>query len=290
MTEVPLHTVMNLRLHILSPVHVGAGSERTWNRYMDFTTRSKKVYVFDHEKLFEQLQEEVTEDGKSGLEAYIKRISDAHGKRIDKLLEELDVDLEKINLISFDYRDEPGNEIRPLIRTGEGIPIVPGSSLKGAIRSVLFNHLWNKEGKGARDKEIDNRLLGSFQSAITRYIAPSDVEIKETELTNVALFNLGKPGFDWKSFYKKDSFNGTPLVTCETFKVDAEGMFRLSIANGWFKQIQEAAKDPKYRESTEGVIHYNTKFIIQQENPIQHLFQLINEYTNAHLSREIAFF
>lgn len=285
-----LHTVMHLPLRILSPVHVGAGNERTWQRALDFTTSGKKVYVFDQEKLFEQLLGETTAGGMNGLDAYLDRISKAHRNRIDILLDELDIDFEAIQSLSFDYKYEPENEIRPLIRTGEGIPYLPGSSIKGALRSILFHHMWNREGKNARDKDMDNRLLGSFERAITRYIAPSDVVIHQTELTNVALFNLQKQGFDWKSYYGSKGQQKETLLSVETFAVGAEGSLRLSIADGWLQMIEEAAQTPLYREKAEGKVHNNAKYIIRKENPVQYLLRLVNEYTREHLRREIAFF
>ncbi len=274
-------TVMNCKLTILTPVHVGAGSERWWKRYMDFTTKGKKVFVFDHEKLLSRLENEVAGNQQTGLQAYMERLSNAQGRRIDRLLDELDINLEDIKLKDFDYKDEPGDDISPLVRTGYGIPILPGSSIKGAIRSVLFNYLWKNRGKNARDNEVDTRMLGSFERAVTRYIIPSDVEIPQTEILNVALFNLQKPGFDWKSYYGSKGISSDRLLTCETFKLGAIGNFRLSIANGWMKLVDERG---------DGVLHPNTNSVIRQENPIQHLFKFINEYTREHLRKEIAFF
>lgn len=286
-----LNTIVYLRIKISTPVHIGCG--KVWKRGIDFIVENKKVNILDQEELVNRLTLEPARGGKNGVDEYIQMFSAGQTRRIEKLLDRFQIDMDnKIAPVKVAYKDEPVDEIRPLTRTGQGTPILPGSSLKGALRSALFHHLWNREGKNARDERVDNRLLGAFERAITRYIGLSDVEISQTEITNIVLFNLQKIGVDWKSYYGSSSKGDQSdlLLSAETFAAGAEGQLRLSLADGWLKMIEEVADSPRYREEAEGIVRTNTKFIIRQENPVQHLFKLVNEYTREHLRREIAFF
>jgi len=267
-----LNTTFDIGIRVLSPLHVGSGNILT--RGVDFVQANGYLHLLDKEKLYLSFSEKEQEH-------YLDLLQNGKLNETEKWI------VETINLPSVTRKSTPletsidSGELRPLIRDGQGQPYIPGSSIKGAIRSALFNYLWKRDHSKVVDKDIENRLLGSFQRAITRYIIPSDAEIGQTEVTNVALFNLQKQGFDWKSYYGSKGKASDRLLVCETFTVGAQGNFRLSIAKELLHTV---------RQKMPAVLHPNTKFVLREENPIQHLFKLINEYTDTHLKREIAFF
>jgi CRISPR/Cas system CSM-associated protein Csm5 (group 7 of RAMP superfamily) len=267
-----LNTILDIRLKVLSPVHIGTGNVLV--RGVDFVQANGYIHLLDKEKLYLGLTD-------SEQEHYLNLISRGSLNETDKWIQET-VNLPKVTRKSTSYDSSlESNELRPLIRDGNGHPYIPGSSIKGAIRSVLFNYLWKRDNYKEIDRDIENRLLGSFKRSITRYIQPSDAEIPQTEITDIALFNLQKPGFDWKSYYGSKGIPSEKLMVCETYSVGAESNFRLSLADGLMKLV---------KAKSEGVLHPNTKFVIREDKPIQYLFKFINEYTREHLRREIAFF
>lgn len=267
-----LNSNFNIKLKILSPVHIGNGNVLV--RGVDFVQAYGVIHILDKEKLYLRLSD-------SEQEHYLNLISKGSLNESEKWIQET-VNLPDVARKSTPYSTVlDSGELRPLISDGHGQPYIPGSSIKGAIRSVLFNYLWNRDKYKEADKDVENRLLGSFKRAITRYIQPSDAEISQTEITDIALFNLQKPGFDWKSYYGSKGIPSEKLMVCETFAVGAESNFRLTIADGMMNIVKAKG---------DGVLHPNTKFVIREDKPLQYLFKFINEYTREHLHREIAFF
>ncbi len=267
-----LSNQLDIGIKILSPVHIGDG--KLLVRGVDFVEEGSIMHLLDKEKLYLSLSD-------SEQEQYLSLLAKGSLNEAENWI------FENANVLKASLKATPLNssidaaELRSLIRNGNGNPYIPGSSIKGAIRSVLFNYLANREREKYVDRDIENRLMGSFQRAVTRYILPSDADIPQSEITNVALFNLQKRGFDWKSYYGSKGMPSDKLLVCETFTVGAKGKFRLTIATEWLKMV---------RQKAEGAVHPNTKHVIRPEKPIQYLFKLVNEYTREHLRREIAFF
>ena len=272
MTE--LNTNHKVSLRVLSPVHVGAGPDKSWFRGFDFVEKKDKIYVFlDKGKLLRSMSEQL-----------LKRFTDtlATGKwdAVDKLLRE-NVDLDAVASDIFPYNGKAlSNEIKPLLRDGHNQPYLPGSSLKGAMASSIFHYLYAHVGPERYNRHINNDLLGSFDQSLLRFVRPSDAEVQGSAVTHVSLFNLYAQGSEWESDFK-DGFK----INLEHFTTDATGSFRLSIANGLGEFFRETSKRlgkpllPKYYNQT-----------IKATEPAEFLFKLINDCSRDHILREIDFF
>lgn len=271
----PLTQKIDCELEVLTPVHIGSGE--VWRHYLDFFLSGRKVWILNHSRLYEALAEIPATADKTAIDKYSDLISQNRTREVEQYIQQEQIDFETVAKWQFEYpRSEPANEIRPLVRTGLGRTIIPGSSIKGAMRSAIFNYLYKGEKKQGKDRRIDTAILGAFERAITRYIRPSDIELADSELVNIALFNLYKTGWEWESDYKTDK-----LLSLEVFPPGAKGVFRLAIDQGFLQLVNN--RNPE-------IVHRNTKHIIRKENPAQHLFYLINQYTFQHLEKEIAFF
>ena len=267
-----LNSNFSLTLNILTPVHVGAGAEKNWQRSIDFIEDNGNVYVLQQDRMFQQMSEQL-------LRNYTHRLEDANFREAEKLLiDNLDLDAVSSPVFKYDGGKLP-NEIKTVARNGMGRPFLPGSSIKGAIISAVFHHLHYQAGPAKHNRFINNDLLGSFAQSIMRYIRPGDTSELKTDITNVSLFNLYQKGLEWESDYK-DGFK----ISMEHFKPGAKGLFRLSIADGFGDIVHEMGNKthkpllPKYYDR------------IIKENPAIYLFKLINDYTHEHLRRERALF
>lgn len=271
MTE--LNTNYPVKLRVLSPVHIGAGPDKSWQRGFDFVERGTKVYVLDNQRLIESMSEQL-------LKNYTDTLTRGKWGDVDKLLKE-HVDLPKVAAQVFEYEGKPlSNEIKPLQRDGRGRPYIPGSSLKGAIVSAVFHYLHKHVGPERYNRFINKDLLGDFDQSIMRFIRPTDVEIAGTGLSHVSLFNLYADGSAWESDWK-DGFQ----INLEHFETDARGEFRLTIANGlgeFFRKIEAQVRRPLLPK------YYNQT--IKKDAPGEYLFGLINACSRDHLQREIDFF
>ena len=279
-TDERLNKNYDLTLEVLSPLHIGAGSEKSWFKGMDFFTYKGEVYVIDRNELYQQLYNMPGRGTNNALDYYTDMISKGDMKKIeDYILRDLKIDLEAISEDIFPCKTAP-TEIRPLIRNGYGKAYIPGSSIKGAIRSALFAHLYRDLGIKIYNKDTAKELLGDFEDAIIRYIRPYDadlLDLSRTELSSVQLFNLYSRGSKWESEHKK----GFSLML-ENFCLEAQATFRLSIADAFIDKIEQ--RSPK------NLPKHIRKIIKKGDNPIDNLFRIINEHTKEHIQRELAFF
>jgi len=272
----------NLKIEILSPVHVGGGSEKNWVQGIDYIIDEGLLYVIDTEKLYNKLIDIQLQNNKTALDVYTNALSKNNISEIEKLLRANQIDFDDISDTSyhFDNKDEnktPSSEIKSLIRNGLGKPYIPGSSIKGAIKSILFNYLFRKVRPKVIDKYYDNELFGNINANIMRYLRITDAEFTntDTDLCNVRLFNLYKSGL-WRSKYK-DGFT----VWHECFAFDTTSETRCTISDGLIQLIRQKSPDK---------LPANYKLVIAENNPIQFIFKLINNYTNSYIQKEIDFF
>lgn len=269
---------LNCSLEILTPVHVGSGE--TWQQHVDFHLQGREVIVVSHEKLYEALYQIPESSGQTALDKYTQILSAGNTRRLEDYVRGLDINWQAIAAVRYEYpNEEPAQEIRTLNRS-MGRAYLPGSSIKGAILSVLINTVKRKRrldiGKYRKEKK-DWRLIddtiGRFDRSISRFIRPVDVAIEDTALCNIQLFNLYQ-NFDWESDFKTRK-----LLTVESFPVGAHGQFPLSINVDLLKRAKEYKSYVK-----------NERYLINYNNPIQELFYLVNRYTYGHLEKEVAFF
>jgi CRISPR/Cas system CSM-associated protein Csm5 (group 7 of RAMP superfamily) len=276
MSATQLNTNYDIALEILTPVHIGTDSTKLLMKFVDFFLEDGKIYIIDQNALYQELMGLQAGGNQSGLDYYMDLLTKGRFEAIEKYIKD-EVDLEFIAADTFEYSGDLPSEIRPLIRTGNGTPYIPGSSIKGAIRSVIFNYLYNRLNIKDEGKNIDRLVLGDFSNGIMRFIRPYDVELSQTEISNIELFNLYSSMTDWKSNWK-DRFS----ISAETFKVGQEkGKFRFGVSEGLVQEIKKNAPETLFK-----YLHH----IIKENNSIQFIFNLINEYTYSHLQKEIDFF
>jgi CRISPR type III-A-associated RAMP protein Csm5 len=262
----------NITLKILSPVHIGAGGEKNWQRGADFVHTNGNVYVLDQRKTWLSLPEVLQN-------RYLSLLGAGNFNDVEKLLTE-ELDLDDVANYIFEYDGKLKNkEIKTVIRDGNNEAYIPGSSIKGAIASALFHFIYEKEKPEYVDERKVKEMLGDFSNALGRYIRPSDTALMETDIYDVDLYNLYNYGNNWKGKFKENF-----TIVLEGFKHVTEGSFRLSIAAGLsdFIKVHQVKTGkqilPKYYNDTLG------------KNPFDSLFKLINDSTRTHLEREKAYF
>lgn len=267
-----LNTNQTVEIKVLTPVHVGAGTDKNWQRSIDFIHDGGKIYILQQDKLLRLMSEQLLRD-------YTARLTQGNLREAEKLILQ-HIDLEEVSSPIFKYDGgDLSNEIKTVIRNGTGIPYIPGSSLKGAIISTLFNFIHKNAGPTKHNKFINDDLLGKMANSIMRYIRTGDALIPTTQVTNVSLFNLYAKGSDWESDYK-DGFK----ISMEHFKAGSTGSFRLSLADGFGEIVRVHEKQsgkvllPKYYDE------------VIKEQPAQFLFKIMNDYSREHIRKELEFF
>ncbi|WP_456369287.1 type III-A CRISPR-associated RAMP protein Csm5 [Geoglobus sp.] len=132
-----------MRLEILTPTHIGSG-----DRYlaMDFVIKGNRVIFIDSMKFFEEIE-------KKGLDAVdVARKIGSGDSSVDDYLRDLsEIKSHEARLIGR----QPGRKEILMHVKSRGKPYIPGSSVKGAIRTVL---LWKavKEDRKLLEQTINH--------------------------------------------------------------------------------------------------------------------------------------
>ena len=126
-----------IKIETITPVHIGSGNMLKNNN--DFVVDNKDIYIIDPAKILQLIGEEnlkgwvaIIESGGSQKE-YVERKA---GATPDKY------SLRKIK--SFcDVKE--GDTLKECMHNGMGLPYIPGSSIKGAIRTAVLATLASRE-------------------------------------------------------------------------------------------------------------------------------------------------
>jgi len=137
-----MYNLFDLKLTTISPVHIG--SQSSISPYSDYVCKDNKIYYIDEDKLKSLFISSGNMD--ELLDEYIDAItvqsfSDFQNKyNIEMFLERYNLDIEEFSSYILDTNTRVNKSIESTVKTS-GRPYIPGSTLKGAIRTtLLFNH------------------------------------------------------------------------------------------------------------------------------------------------------
>ena len=255
-----------LEMEVLSPLHIGAGSEKDWVKGLDFIQDREEIFKINEKKLHDYFS--------------VDELSEILIRRNQRKIINNVSDLSKISTIIFDFPFEASDEIKTHIKTGlKNKPFVPGSSLKGAIRSILFNYL------KPYNENKENKIFGSSVEGddLMRFIKISDAHFEDTQLIQTKIHNLSEDNFGnfvsgWKHArrgnttekFKKEGFQ----TTYEIIPPLEKAIFSLSLSEKQFNQISfHKIKEKKAQ--------------LMVNNDISNLFKIINIYADKYINREI---
>lgn len=290
-------------IRIITPLHIGAGSDKDWFPGIHYFLHQDMVYVLNLEKIFDQLPEQ----------AYTKAATFFSKKKsweqVQAFCQQHQANAETAIEHEFMAVVPPENEIKTHIRTGTGQPYLPGSSIKGAIRSAMFGQLFranpnlqhfalNKtetllerdSGRGPHPRdigkasdEINKKAFGEINTGLMRLLHISDAGFETTELAATKIANRYgyklKQGWKHKSNQSSEEFKSSGFTSMfETLWIDAESRCRITFATTLFELIEQYQPKKQAR--------YTREFLAQR-NPLEYLFGVINEHTRQYIRREI---
>lgn len=285
-----------IRFEVITPLHVGTGSENDWVQGADYAQNGKgKVYVIDIKKAVEN-NIDIADLFMASVNKNNNGIESLDDKR-----------LERISKYIFNSPESTNNNIKSCLRNQFlDTPVIAGSSLKGAIRSALFKHLAEKDlskerKKHQNDKHLVKAVFGDMNKGtdFMRFIRISDIEIPNdnhtpnnpgTILVNTKLFNLqnNNSNKEWRGGWKngqgntttdyhKDQFN--TLYECIEPGKKGEGAIILS-RSSLDLLTKKTGGEISYAEEKNNLIN----------SDINELFKVINIATKNYLKEEEAFF
>jgi hypothetical protein len=177
-----------VRLETLSPIHVGSGERLSG---LDYAVLGDLVYVLDSDRLFNAFME------RGLLERYLRFVSAGGGR---KMLSDF---LKNVGLFNEGFLGPvsaytmrfsrglgfAGGEVKVFVRSPDGSLYLPGSSLKGSLRTAAIlsylladTALQNKvvaefggRPSGVVVENVLRRVRGDFGSDLLRLLRPSDL-------------------------------------------------------------------------------------------------------------------
>lgn len=267
-----------IELEVITPLSVGAGNDNDWVKGLDFVQKDGKVYVIDMQKVAS-----AGVDVEALTQLYLKNNNDGISLLLGNKIGEL-------SRYVFDLPAKTDNNIKTFLRTQMfDKPLVAGSSIKGSVRSALFNHLRTNEEK-------NEEVFGTMKDGtdFMRFVRIGDVEMPTTVLVNTKIFNLRGHGFDWQGGWKHRGtdregnshtdghYNPVGFNTLyECVAPGTKGLGNISLATNAFSLIEKFGQ---------GKIPYTSKKRGLLNEPIRCLFQVINDVTKNYLEKERAFF
>lgn len=140
-----------LQLETLSPIHIGSGRELQENIDYVYFRNENNIAKIDERKIFELIGEE-------NLDKWVSIID--NGEQLIDYLEKRGNNLQAQAIAQriMKVTNAPSSKpIREQVHTGMGQAFIPGSSLKGSIRTVLLTYMiYAEDNDKSKDSFVDN--------------------------------------------------------------------------------------------------------------------------------------
>lgn len=261
-----LNKKYELQIEVLSSLHVGAGAEKDWVNGSDFIVDNGKVKILNLKKMsqFVNISDLTNALLQKNSKTLKTKLADNLSKCIDK---------------EFYCNYSGTNDIKTFIKNGlSNKPIVPGSSIKGAIRSVLVDYLLDGS-KRLNEKELFG--TPSDGDEFMRFIKVSDAQFDNTEILKTRIFNLSS---NFTSNWKTGNLSTNPEFSTfyEVIEPKQKSILSISIADRAFKSFK--------KENERAFSQIKTNLINNNEKNLINLFSIINLHTKRYLEKERLFF
>lgn len=261
-----------IQLTAVTPLCVGAGNDAEWVKCADYVIKDRKVYVLDLHR--------VAESGIDMAQLCILFVNQDH----DGIVKLIGNKIEEVSASVFDLPCDTENNIKSFERSQlHNLPLVAGSSLKGAIRSVLFQYL-------RQDETTNDSVFGTMKEGtdFMRFIKVGDIEMPRTELYNSKIFNLHTEDCSWHGGWKHALTNGTEdyykstgfNTLYECVSPNNSGVGAVMLSPLLFKKILERSNTISFADQKQRVLN----------GDIKTLFSIINQYTKQYLQKEREFY
>lgn len=267
---------MNATITTLTPVHIGNGT--TYNRNIDFIQYNDKIGIIDENKVLSIL-------GENYIDQWVAAINKGNNEFINLLKSRgwKQGDLESVcsRIMVSRQPESKATQLKEIYRTNlKGITI-PGSSLKGSIRTAVFDSFITEEDKTIEgltmddissrrfgkikfeSKKLEQRYLGkNANESSTRFIKVGDAHFTTTnaQVNEMQILNMYRSGWGFKRGQQ---------ILLEAIPARAKAHFSFSIDKDLLKlnKLKEPHKWPGNK--------------LSYLNSNQDIFTLINKFTRS---------
>lgn len=185
----------NFELELKTPVHVGSG--KTWSSFSDFVSIGRKVYILDSDEIFNVLL-----DIPNAAEDYLNIVKENGNDKtnIKSILEDYfgqsNIEnsltqefIEKYVKKQYEMEKLDNNvDIERLI-TSSGRAYIPGSSIKGAIKTALI-HKYNERNTGKEEKFFNETPFGKYANDEFKFLQVGDTSFADNVILSLEKISL----------------------------------------------------------------------------------------------------
>ncbi len=282
-----------ITIHTITPVHIGSGV-KVFNKLDFFEDETHQaIHIADFEKIFQIVGYKNIDRWTEAVEKNQDLMPTLKASKPD--VKPTDVALRSIPLMH--KRALKQQDVFLQIHSGNGKAMIPGSSIKGAIRTAIFlkiiwkdeifNNIANifdlsKKTKSEKpqykinDKILLEKALGEIQLNLMKFLRVGDALFEKTTLCEVNIAN--KKGADWQ-FNVKGKPNTIQQVEC--ISANQSATCRIQVP-GEIELLKHIEKQNKLTNK------------IKEKYPTQHLkyldqslFKVLNNHTLRLLENEI---
>ena len=188
---------MKCKITTISPIHIAGGENKVISPYSDYVYDNGFVFLIDNNKLFEYLKGR--KDFNIVFEKYLRQIKTNINKKYGKNLGDFFSNTLKEDYKKFSYKkifcvSSPKNQKIDLFQKTNGKPFIPGSTLKGAIRTAILFDYFNSRKKelNIHNKYWENDKLGKGKDDIMKFLRITDTEPieQQTEIAYCERINV----------------------------------------------------------------------------------------------------
>jgi CRISPR/Cas system CSM-associated protein Csm5 (group 7 of RAMP superfamily) len=268
-------------VEIITPSHIGGAAENHWQNGMDFVVRDNKTWILDFGKLSNKIAVDkltlafTRNDRNVSLENLISNIP-----------------IKDISSKSFNYKDSSKDIKRNIFNGFDGKPYIPGSSIKGAVSSILLNYFFRLPPTNIqKNKDVVKNTVGDFDNSIMRFFQFTDIQFQDSKLVNTKIFNLNNNNSGgWEGGWKhsretNQRFNYEFTTVYETLVPKLKSTMMLSFKQKAIEQLFT----PKNNVAPKTIPPTHTSAWLSN-NPTAELCSIINKHTIDFLEKEIKFY
>lgn len=280
--------IKEIKLHTLSFIHIGNGE--MLQKWLDFAEKKdpkgngSDVFILDYDKLGDKIQK----DGKS-LAEWIKALEGNDSEFLKLFLSPYVSKDTSLRVV--EAYDKVGMTLKECLHDGRGYPYIPGSSIKGAIRTAVYSYLVDpnmldkiektfntSSGNIFRAQKEVQKLVNDWQDAafgkisddIFKYLQIGDAFFQKGSEIIIDQVNLNR---------KRNGFaiDESKRQTVEAIEFEKSSKFRVKLIKEFSKNKTTVSTSREFRQK------------IDFEG-LSFLFSIINQHTLQLLKKEIEFF
>jgi CRISPR-associated protein Csm5 len=264
-----------VKIETLSSVHIGSGNLLQQNT--DFVVESGRIGIIDDKKLLGLI-------GISNIDKWVQSIEKRENTK--ELLSRFKPmaklpDYTKRILDCYAKNIKSSDSLKECIHDGTGKPYIPGSSIKGAIRTALLSSIVSKvggiennistDGK-VKSSNIEKKLFGSDpNSDLFRFIHVGDAYFSKGAEIALKMVNLNIRE-------KQDFWDETKPQLIEAIASDEESSFQLNVKEPYYRFVKTKGAQIKT---------FSMPDIYDEMSCLTNLFLTINEHTRRLVKQEI---